>query len=404
MTHTASFPSRPTARQRGRIDALDALRGLAVLGMFLTHMSERFIAGPRYGEGLLPVPEDIWSRGIQGAVDLLLRGKSFTLFSLLFGVGFFLQLQSASRASARLACPPEVWILRRMAILFALGLIHHLFWPGDILTLYALGGLVLLGARHLSDRALLLPATLLLLGVPRMLWLAMGMPMGTDLLDQASYLAVLQGPSLREVFSANYLHGWTLKLNHQLGEAGRAYQTLGLFIIGFLATRRGWHERLLGQAGPQRRLVACGALAAAAAAGSLFYLEASGLANDMRALRRGLVDLLNLGSTAALLGLFLLGQQAWPSHVLMRTLATVGRASLTSYCLGTVLATFMLYGWGLGLMRRIDVFSAVVLGLALYALTAGLLTLWFRRFSQGPLEALWRRLAAPAEGLRRREG
>jgi uncharacterized protein len=369
--------------------------------MFLTHMSERFIAGPRYGEGLMPAPTNIWALATQSAVDLLLRGKSFTLFSLLFGLSFFLQMQSASRLGASLQWKPEVWFLRRMIILFGFGLLHHLFWPGDVLTLYAVGGLLLLAAQRCSDRALLVAAALLLLGVPRLMGLWLGMPQGTSFLDQATYLAVLEGPSLTQVFVANYLHGWPIKLNHQLGEAGRAYQTLGLFVIGFLAARHGWHERLLSQPRRLRRLVAAGALAVAVAGGGLLFLQGGGLSNSMQALRRGLIDLLNLGSTAVLLGIFLVCYLAWPRLALMRTLSIVGRASLTSYCLGTLLGTFVLYGWGLGLMRQIELVETVVLGLALFALQAGLLFLWLRRFKQGPLEALWRRLVEPGCGLQR---
>ena len=92
----------------------------------------------------------------------LAYGKFYSLFSLLFGIGFALQLDSAARdGDARLGR-----FKRRLAILLAIGLIHLTFiWEGDILALYAMIGFLLVPFRRLSQRSLLVTAAILI-GLP----------------------------------------------------------------------------------------------------------------------------------------------------------------------------------------------------------------------------------------------
>ncbi|CAN5585449.1 hypothetical protein BH10BAC3_BH10BAC3_20490 [soil metagenome] len=51
-----------------------------------------------------------------------------------------------------------------------IGLLHHSFWMGDILSIYAVFGFFLLPIPRLCDRALLLVGILLILNVPGRFW------------------------------------------------------------------------------------------------------------------------------------------------------------------------------------------------------------------------------------------
>ena len=86
-------------------------------------------------------------------------GKFYSLFSLLFGIGFALQLESAARdGDQRLRR-----FRRRLLVLLAIGFVHLTFiWEGDILALYALVGFALIPLRRLSQRALIVTAAVLL--------------------------------------------------------------------------------------------------------------------------------------------------------------------------------------------------------------------------------------------------
>ena len=123
-----------------RIDAMDILRGLALVGILLMNIEwfNRAIAGLG--------TQDTSLTGLDHAVGWLIRcfveGKFYTLFSLLFGMGFAVMLLRAKAADR----PFGAWFLRRMLILIVFGILHMVFlWGGDILHSYGFAGLLLLG-------------------------------------------------------------------------------------------------------------------------------------------------------------------------------------------------------------------------------------------------------------------
>ena len=139
-----------------RTHLLDALRGFALFGvvwsnyaglslwMFLSPESRTALPG-----SLLDVPLETFH-------SILIDGKFYSIFSLLFGIGFGFFLAKGNDGLLR--------FYRRMFILLIIGWLHLRFiWAGDILFLYALLGLLLPLFRGLSDRALLIAAAALIL-------------------------------------------------------------------------------------------------------------------------------------------------------------------------------------------------------------------------------------------------
>ena len=131
-----------------RVEALDVLRGVALFGVLTVNLVTIF----RHSlfEEFLHSPEDAWAR----AVSFGLEFKAVTLFSLLFGIGLEAQRERIDGF--------DRYIVRRLTFLLVVGLAHlFLLWNGDILTLYALCGLVVVPLLRLPTRALLGLATLL---------------------------------------------------------------------------------------------------------------------------------------------------------------------------------------------------------------------------------------------------
>ena len=123
-----------------RIDAMDILRGLALIGILLMNIEWFNRAMTSLGS------QDVSLTGLDHAVGWLIRcfveGKFYKLFALLFGMGFAVMLIRAKEAER----PFGVWFTRRMLALTALGLLHMVFlWSGDILHDYGIAGLLLLG-------------------------------------------------------------------------------------------------------------------------------------------------------------------------------------------------------------------------------------------------------------------
>jgi uncharacterized protein len=154
--HAMQTDVAPT-RPQERVDELDFIRGLALFGIFLMNLPSFAIA---FDESWLEpgIPGKTWLD--QAALllqDVLLAGKFNSMFSLLFAIGFTLQLERLHTALP--AGKADLVYVRRLLFLLALGMAHYLvFWNGDILHTYALLGFLLLWLRRWSDRELLLLA------------------------------------------------------------------------------------------------------------------------------------------------------------------------------------------------------------------------------------------------------
>lgn len=166
-------PFKPIAATE-RIEALDVVRGFALLGIFLMNIEafNRFI-GDIFGRGIPPE-----ARGLDWAatffVNYFVQGKFWTIFSTLFGMGFAVMLVRAEKAGR-----PFVKVyLRRILGLAVFGAVHYIFiWDGDILVSYSVGALMLL---------------LMLYGRPRLFVLAIAACIGLGFLAQP-FFAVAGG-------------------------------------------------------------------------------------------------------------------------------------------------------------------------------------------------------------------
>jgi uncharacterized protein len=134
------------------------LRGIALLGIFVVNIAF-FASG--YPFHLVPDPnhDSVIELFLPWLVDVFVTMKAYLIFSFLFGYSFTLQLDSAARRGVDFR--PR--FLRRLAGLFAIGLLHALLlFQGDILTTYALIGLVLFGLRRTSARTALVTAAVII--------------------------------------------------------------------------------------------------------------------------------------------------------------------------------------------------------------------------------------------------
>jgi uncharacterized protein len=309
--------ARAEAPSRSRIAALDVLRGFALCEILLANI--QLMATGTSAVAVQPMGDwDPW--------------LGLPIFSLLFGIGFALLLDSAVRRSSR----PRLVLLRRLGALLAIGLVHMLLWSGEILTDYAAIGILVL-----------LPSTWL----PR--WA----------------MAVLAA---------------ALILTAMVFSGGGPLLIAGLFLLGATLVRYGVVARIERSIrGPLLLgLGFAGALAAALwARDSMRAVGASTYLSSVT----GLADLLLVGVYVC--GLLVLFRT--PLRPVLRfVFAPLGRMALTNYLTATllVLAAGPLLGLPIGRSSTTAYWTAGVI-LAVQWLFS---VLWLRRYRQGPVEWLWR--------------
>ena len=368
-----------------RIDMVDALRGYALLGLFMVHCVERFEL-----YWLDPRP-DAWFDGTMA----VFAGKAFAIFALLFGFSF-----ATIMANERARGGDFTWRFAwRLALLFAIGTLHALVYRGDILQVLAAVGLVMIPFDRLrSDRAVAVLALLLFAQLPLLAraWqaaegAAWAVAPARFFLD--SGLATQATGTFGEALASNAGPGMVSKWSFYL-ETGRVVEIAGLFLVGMLLQRRA----LFAAAGGRRGLW----LAIAAAAGVLWLVvaqleplvlppapEAGGAPMQRQSIEWLTGQWRALSAMAFQVAVFVL---AWHSPLgrLLALLVPAGRMTLTLYVGQSLVAAALLYGYGLGLYDDLTSAEMVLWGAAAFAAQIALAALWFRAFRYGPLEWLWR--------------
>lgn len=142
-----------------RFIILDALRGFALLGIAMANFPEFSLYTFMSAEDTAALPLSGADRLLRYLLYFFVDGKFYTIFSLLFGIGFSIIVENITRKGGN-----ALFVFyRRMIVLALIGIVHLMFiWSGDILLLYALLGMLLPPLRKLSNRSLLTGAFVLL--------------------------------------------------------------------------------------------------------------------------------------------------------------------------------------------------------------------------------------------------
>jgi len=364
-----------------RIDAIDVLRGVALFGVMAMNVTTIFRISI-FEQFLFPkAPTSPLDHTVETVLKLAIDLKAFALFSLLFGVGLAIQFERLSKSPRRTAL-----LVRRLAVLLAFGLIHLcLIWNGDILTEYALAGLIVLPFLF-GPRWLLAVAALASLG----LYLAMQAFPPPGLWPGAAAMAQDVTQAHRIYATGGFLDVLAFRLREiPLLASLHAYifpRTIGLFLLGAFAWRTGIlrnspHHLLL--------LIAAACISLGAA---LILSHAGGFtagSGRIGALAEPLgTILLALGYGAAIIGIASLrsGQR------LLGWAAPLGRMAFTNYLAQSIIFGWVFYGYGLGLFGRLGAATALAIGIAVYVAQVSFSKWWLRRFRYGPVEWLWRTL------------
>ena len=382
---------QPTGKH-ARVEVADVLRGLAVMGIILLHSIEHF----NFYSFPDTAGQSAWlaftDKAVWDGLFFLLGGKAYAVFALLFGFSYFIQYDNQRMRGHDF----RLRFCWRLILLFLIGNLNAMFFTAEVLVLYSLVGFILPLTCKMKDKWIFILACILLI-----------QPLPLYYTRRACFDPAFVTPALPtgDLWGATFevqSHGtfWeTVRVNLWEGQLaslawawdnGRVFQTAALFLLGFLAGKRGlflkenlkiWNK------------VLCGSL--------LAFFPLYGLGNmlpgfiDNPSIRTPLLLIISsLYKFAFMLLLVSAILLAYYRTRLQRRLAQIvpyGRMSLTNYITQSIFGSLLFYNWGLGLHDDLGITASFLTGILLFILQFSFCRWWMAHHSHGPMEYLWKR-------------
>lgn len=382
---------QPTGKH-ARVEVADVLRGLAVMGIILLHSIEHF----NFYSFPDTAGQSAWlaftDKAVWDGLFFLLGGKAYAVFALLFGFSYFIQYDNQRMRGHDF----RLRFCWRLILLFLIGNLNAMFFTAEVLVLYSLVGFILPLTCKMKDKWIFVLACILLIQ-PLPLYYTLRACFDPAFVTPALPTGDLWGATF-EVQS----HGtfWeTVRVNLWEGQLaslawawdnGRVFQTAALFLLGFLAGKRGlflkenlkiWNK------------VLCGSL--------LAFFPLYGLGNmlpgfiDNPSIRTPLLLIISsLYKFAFMLLLVSAILFAYYRTRLQQRLAQIvpyGRMSLTNYITQSIFGSLLFYNWGFGLHDDLGITASFLTGILLFILQFSFCRWWMAHHSHGPMEYLWKR-------------
>lgn len=353
---------------------------------------------------LMIVPElasPFWQK-IDGMVyeviAFLFAGKAYAIFSLLFGLSFFMQMDSQADKGVDF----RLRFLWRLTLLLALGYLNGIVYMGEFFVVYAILGIFLIPLFKVPTKWLVALIILFFLQIPDVITFV-SLLSGNAPNEPTSLVAYMDQlyeecaqlfihGSLSDVLQFNMWKGQFAKLLWVFNNA-RYPQLIGLFILGMLIGRYGIHKS-------EEKMVKYSRMALPYSIGifAFFYaivilLPYFGL--DGFALRAGTMlfkTYANLGMMLMYVSGFTLLYYNTKARKAMDKMAPVGRMSVTNYMAQGFIGVPLFYGFGLNLAVELSFMECMLVGLAIYAVQLLYSNWWMKRYYYGPVEWLWRTL------------
>ncbi|MET7549742.1 DUF418 domain-containing protein [Streptomyces sp. NPDC005500] len=388
MTRSTVKPVALAAEPQ-RVAEIDTLRGFALFGIVVVNS---IYIGSTFRATTLadPAADGPLQLFVSHVVTGLFETKFFLLFSFLFGYSFTLQLDSADRRGRPFAGA----FTRRLLGLALIGVAHAvLLYTGDILTTYAVLGLVLLACSRMRPRSALLVASALV-AVVALFFAALALAVAFD--PEAVSTAAETSRALQAAEA--YRAGPARVIAQHLAELPAllistwGYQApcaLAAFLVGLAAGKHHLLSDIAAHKSSLRKLIFIGLLIGLP--GAVFFawsrshpgttVEAIGFA----------VDAVTAPSlAAAYASLVLLATTYRRTATASALLAPAGRTALSNYIAQSLLLALVFTGYGAGLINRFGPVETLVTATAIYLLLATASTWWTARYHYGPLEWLLR--------------
>lgn len=367
-----------------RSESVDALRGLALFGILLANV---------------PFAENVGTNALTGRLDttlnflfhLLIEKKFITIFSILFGFGFYIQMKKADEAGINF----RPYYSKRMLILFLLGCIHaYLLWFGDIIRDYALCGILLLFVYKWSSKKILITGIVFSVFLTATVFIV-----NSALGPQYSYdtSIVRDHPITNSYWQYLWINARIDPIVNFLQDSPITLVfCFGNMLLGFWMAKAGFFQQPDKFKSSRKRMILIGLLIGLSAS-YLFWLVTSGKLELTPALLwlpfvivAGMV-LQSLFYISAFISLF----QSIRWKKVLSVFIPVGKMSLTNYLFQTILYLLVFFHWthGLQLFGRISMTETYPIAILFFGMQVVFSKTWLKYHDQGPVEAIWKNLS-----------
>ena len=381
--------------KKNRIEILDVIRGFAIFGIIIANIQSwsgyKFIPF----EELQALPYYDVNAALKYLFMFFIDTKFYTLFSILFGIGFYLQFNKFREEQKEFLRTYR----RRLFWLMIFGMIHAFFWSGDILFIYGAVGFVFILFRNVKVKNLLtLSIVLYYIWLLYDLYIALYFPefMNIESLAYKTYpdvspenvTAAFTSGSFFEVLQMNWHNVYWRYFD--LIPSGRLTKVLALFLLGYYLMSISYFTKY---AHSLKLLVLYGVLGL-----SITYVSYE-VGGSMGSFSHDLNNVMYkaLAATGQIfLSLFyisilsILDKIPFFKRLFHHSFVYVGRMSFTNYLMHTVFGFLVFYPFFGGLFGTMGLLEISILAVLFYGLQIILSTIWLKYFTFGPLEWLWR--------------
>ncbi|QZT38301.1 DUF418 domain-containing protein [Halosquirtibacter xylanolyticus] len=369
-----------------RIEAVDSLRGFAIISIFLIHSSNHFL----YDIQPIYPTQFSWlyeiDQILRNILYFLFEGKAYGIFAVLFGFTFGIQYNKVKKQTDTY----QLFFLWRWMILASFGLMNAAFFSGgDPLIFMSIVALVLPFIAHLRSKSLIAISIVLFLQ-PIELFKGLTQCFNSEITFSNNIAALykqLEVTTTNGDFLAMVQSNITTGIKACLSwaiEYGRASQTLGLYIVGLLLYRNNKFSDITTRF--WKRLFIINLIITP----TLYFI--SNITIGIEAMMITLKMWYNLSFTFMWISSFILLYRTFFFNRQSQALQIYGRMSLTNFIFQSIIGTFIFYPYGLNLSTRIGTTGSVVIA-TLIALSQIIFSYqWLKRHKYGPFEFIWHRM------------
>ncbi len=374
----------PTARKE-RATIVDVIRGFSLVGVLIANFTS--YVNQQTPEHVLNSISSSLDVSLININALFFEWKFFTLFSILFGYGFGLILESLEKRNIN----PKSFFIRRMFWLFVIGCIHTLFWWADVLHLYAISGIILLLFRKKSNRSILIFSVLFMFIIPVLISYALrNLPETfTDADIQSLYNQYKQG-NILDVFKMNISFYYRMFIISG-SDLRDIIEILGRFLFGYFLLR----IKLFHSVDTKKVLFKKVALFSAPLMVAYFIIQWLLLKDIFHTNKFIIKPVLSLGilsTTCFYVSVLVIAYITFGMNRFFAALQALGRMTLTNYLLVSAFLVILLYGFGFGKLGELPIRIIWLYAPAWLIIEILFSTYWLKHFRYGPAEWLWRQL------------